>query len=200
MNKRKLNIAILYVNKNSQNTNALLRFIAENVNAINRVMYIRIIKVTSRNKNEIKRKGITEVPALIYKGVLYTGVKDIVKIITPPKPRNNFGPKCEEEVINDFHQQILHDYNDDDTLGDELDSEEIRKRMAKLSERKPHCSENNTYQPPRRQIDTRPVQSDEDFIRRAQLDNVQSTPPQFAHEDGDMILAEYYAKVAKEGF
>ena len=206
---RELIEVMLFVSPDADTTKRLDKFLADNIDEINRYLYVRRIKVTSKNVAEIKRRGITETPTLVVKGKIISKLARVIQFLTPPdKARTNYGygVTSADDYVNQYQMSLIskpedEDVDDTDANDPERRREEIRQKMASMQKRRPEMREVPNQQKiggGRKLKTTAPAQSkfetDDEFMVASRTDNIDETPiKRYMEEaDGDQILENYY--------
>jgi hypothetical protein len=170
---------------------------------------IKFIKVTSENAKTItKQQNITRVPTLVDGNIHRVGVASIVDYLTSKmKKRETFGKGIlsPEEQVNKYMQREMDSHDDEESNGETLNGDTIRKRMADMQKKRPEMagmpekSKISGGKP--LQINKKPQpkfsadgDGDLEFVKQAGKANVVQTPTQkYDSEDsGNLILEEYY--------
>lgn len=211
MSGRKKKVKI-YVNPNTQTTNALMDFIADNIDEISRRIIIDRVRVTRKNFQTLKDRGITKTPTLVYDGKQYVGAQKIMRILKPPSAhKDNFGSNLSaEEMVQRFHMRAIAPDEQEGETPDEDDPNNrtsmLRQRMAAFQKKRDAMlgfGDNPPIpggKPPRkgRAARAKSFNNDEDFM--SAMDAVEETPTEMTmtEEDGDRILEDERNRLADE--
>jgi hypothetical protein len=202
-------IAVLYINPTAKSTELLDSFLAKYIDKINQHLYIKKIKVSSKNIDEVKSRGIIQTPTLVYNQRQIISVEKIIKFLTPPsdsKEQFRSGVSNPDDLIHQYQDTLMQQEDVDDDPGDAINRDaEIRQKMAALQKRRPEMDgvdRKAKLDGGRKVKATQPVKSkfdnDDDFRSAARVDNITETPMKkyMDDEDGAMILEEYYLSEA----
>lgn len=193
----------IYVNPKAKSTDVLTDFIAKHIDRINENLMVKIIRVTSKNVNLVKKRGIKRTPTLLYDNKPYESLEKIVRILTPPGDEGEhygYGNTTPDDLTHQYHESVLSTGDDDGSEdAPEKRAEVIRQRMAALQKRRPEMrgvDKTRSVKGGRKVIATSKrsaYDTDDDFRRASGVDDVDETPiKKFMEEDGESILEDYY--------
>lgn len=205
-----LSVVDFYYLPNTSRTRKIVEYITNN-EVILSTYYFRLKNITKEQvKAEARRYGVEKVPSFLIEGKLYSGVNKIFKILS--EAANNIKTaqtkrfKTETDLLSDYLMtEALAQEEEEDDLSESMNDEDMRRRMAELYGKKPHCqSDNNKLKSKTttRKLTGNPRQinakNDQDFLDRAGR-NVDprgepSTDTTIV-EDGDSMLDKYYQSV-----
>jgi hypothetical protein len=206
-------VVIIYINPGAQSTKILDQFLAKHIDQINEHLFVKRIKVTSKNVAMVKKKGIDHTPTLVYNRRKFVSLEKIIRILTPPaehKDHYGYGNTSSDDLVHQYHSTIL-DTGDDNKEDDDLEPDNrtnvIRQKMAAFQKRRPQMDgvegsrklkggrKVKTVQPTKSKFDT-----DEEFRKAARVDNIAETPSRkyMDEDDGAMILEDYYLEEANK--
>jgi len=143
-------------NKQSQEKNLqLMKFLNNNVQElVGSGFVIHIIKVTSKNLEELRKSGIHATPALKVKNECpVIGSKKIMQFFIDAceTPKEKEAPKrstnvyvSESEDVKDLLFDIIKDYSEDDE--DDISKEQMKARVAESINSRTHVEEKKTEQ------------------------------------------------------
>lgn len=144
-------------NKQSQEKNLqLMKFLNNNVQElVGAGFVIHIIKVTSKNLEELRRSGIHATPALQVKGTCpVIGSKKIMRffIDSCETPKEKEAPRryakevdvSIQEDVKDLLFDIIKDYSEDDE--DEISKEQVKARVAESINSRTKIEDKKTVQ------------------------------------------------------
>lgn len=194
---------VIYVKPKSDQTELLDKFLAKHINQLNNHFFIRRIRVTPENINNIKNMGILFLPTMIYNGKKYTSLDQITKVLTPPnqqKSNYGYGNTSPDDLVSQFQSLIINDKTDEDEeeeYGTNRENE-IRQKMAALQRRRPEMldvNEKTKINGGRKIVAKQPTNTNfntDDEFRKASGKDDFETPSRryFEEEDGDLILEQ----------
>jgi len=198
----------IYVNPKSQKTAQINKFIGQHLQAINKRVYVKLIRVTPTNHAKIKSKGIDQTPTLVCDGKKVMGVNKIIDLLRPPEAyRDNFGNVTSaEEMVHKWMSGIAYSKKDDDE-DDEMDpekrSEYLRQKMAAMQKKRPEMAGVDKKQKikggrkiAKTDYKKQKFRDDDDFIQRR--DNFDETPTDryLTDDDGLLMLEELRNEIA----
>jgi hypothetical protein len=197
-------VVSIYLQKDKRTSKILLDFLNQHIDALNKVVYVKLEYVTKNNVGYLKRKGITKTPTMIFGDKIITSVEEIIKKLTPPERKAEsfgLGIGSPDELIYAYQTGVIisnGDEEEDDLPGSNR-SDELRRKMAAIQKRRPQMEgvdsskklkggrkisykENNTK-----------FNNDMEFKKAAGVDNIIDTPinKYLTSEDGDSILEDY---------
>lgn len=204
-------VVVIYINPGAQSTKILDQFLAKHIDQINEHLFVKRIKVTSKNVSMVKKKGIDHTPTLVYNRRKFVSLEKIIKILTPPaenKDHYGYGNTSSDDLVHQYHSTIL-DTGDDNREDDDLDPDTrtnvIRQKMAAFQKKRPQMDGvdvKNKLKGGRKVTARQPAKSkfdtDDEFRRAAKVDSVAETPSRkyMDEDDGAMILEDYYLEEA----
>ena len=204
-------VVAIYINPEAQSTKILRNFIAKHIDQINQHLFIKLIKVTKKNVQMVKKKGIDSTPTLVHHRKKFVSLEKIIKILTPPAEHRDhygYGNTSSDDLVHQYHSTIL-DTGDDNREDDELDpgvrESVIRQKMAAFQKRRPQMEgveKQKTIKGGRKVKAAQQTKSkfdnDDDFFRATGVGTVKDTPSKRYMEeaDGDLILEDYFLEEA----
>lgn len=200
----------IYVNPNSKSTQILDQFLAKYIDQINRRIFLKIVRVTNQNVDEVKKRGIEQTPTLVVGNAKYVSLEKIVKILTPPADQKDsfgFGNSNPNDLITQYHTTILDtgdDNKDDDETNPDNRANVLREKMSAFQKRRPAMSgvEGNSKLSGGRRVQAgnskAKFSNDDEFRKASNIDNIIETPTQkyMDDNDGGAILEEYFLQEA----
>jgi hypothetical protein len=199
-------IVLIYVQPKAKSTEVLTNFIGKHIDQINENLMVKLIKVTAKNVQIIKAKGIERTPTLVYEKKKYVSLEKIMKMLTPPaenKDHFGYGNTSPDDLVHSFHDAIISTGDDDEPDDDspEMRGQVIRQKMAAMQKRRPEMQgvESNKKIKGGRKVKSgtpgkTKFESDADFVKASRTDNMELTPfkTYMDDADGDLILEEYF--------
>jgi len=210
----------IYLNKNAVSTKILTQHLAENIDALNKILLINFIYITPNNSKLVMEKGIKSTPTLIYGKRKFEGIKKIMGILTPPergKETYGYGATSPEDMLHKWQSMIINTREEEEFEDDgdpHVRTEQLRTKMAAFQKRRPKMEgvarkqkirggrrvkgKNNQ----REYGDYMERDGDFQFMKDAGLFDRENTPIEGYTEtqDGELMLEEYYLNEAmKDG-
>lgn len=204
-------IVIIYLNPKSKSTEILEKFLASYIDQINEHLYIKRVKVNSKNLELVKKRGIQHTPTLVYNKRKFVSVEKIIKILTPPadqKDHYGYGNTSSDDLIHQYHTTLLDtgdDNNDDDDLDPKIREAVLKQKMAAMQKNRPQMDgvdKTRKLNGGRKIKNNQPIKSsfnsDTEFMSATNLNTVAETPTRkyMDEDDGALILEDYYLEEA----
>lgn len=198
-------IVVIYVNPDAESTKLLDKYLAKNIDELNKYIVIKKIKVNKENSELIKKKGITRTPTLVFNGKQFVSLEKIINFLKlPSQSKDSYGTgniSSDDLVLqyqNDAIQPKENEEEEQDDMNPETRGEELRQKMMALQKRRPAQAETSKPKDMRKSKSTSNskinFETDEDFRKASGTDNILETPTKKYMDDmdGELLIEEYY--------
>jgi hypothetical protein len=189
---------IIFYSKSNGAHKPLFKFMADNIDALNKCFIIKNVCVNlSKNYNLKGRYGITRVPTMVAKKSKISGTTDIMKYFTDAMHRTKFKSayiNSSDQLVEMLAKESIGSYGKDEEIEDDPETK-MKEKVQRFAERRDKKIAEYTKNIPKKGRTKQPkYNNDDSFLKKGNLDH------NIAIDDNndDMILEEYYAN-AKNG-